>query len=74
MKVRKKVLRLTDGSAQTEMAKGDDKKVQTEVSADANAPTSRKTTFQTQNSKPNKVERSGTSPQPFDDSIIEQVD
>lgn len=45
MKVRKKVLKLTDGSAQTEIPTGEDKKVQTEVYSDINQPPSRKTTF-----------------------------
>ena len=71
MKVRKNVLKLTDGSAQTEIPTGYDKKVQTEVYADINQPPSRKTTFQTQKTKPAQVERSGTSPQPFDESIVE---
>ena len=71
MKVRKKVLKLTDGSAQTEIPTGDDKKVQTEAYADINPPISRKTTFQTQKMKPAQIERSGASPQPFDDSSVE---
>jgi len=73
LKVRKKVLRLTDGYAQTEIRIGDDKKVQTvDVYADVNPAPIRKTAFQTQNLEPAQVERSAATLHPFDDSSDEE--
>ena len=74
MKIRKKVRRLVDDCAQTDTKNIDDKEIQTEVLLAANNLISRKTTFQTQNTKPAQVERSGVTQNPLDDSSVEQIE